>query len=456
MDTGRNYNQEYGAGDGMEREYVTVIQAGGKGTRMVSLTGDRIPKPMLKLNGKPMLQWQIEGTASCGIRDFVIITGHLGEQIREYFGDGKAQGVHIRYIEEKEPLGSAGALWFLRKMGEERDFLLIFGDVMFELDWQRMIRFHEQKGGLATLLVHPNAHPFDSDLLVLSEDGEVTGMDAKGKVRDYWYANCVNAGIYVFSNRILDRFTRLCPMDLEKDILVPQMGTGEIFGYQTPEYVKDAGTPERFLAVCREQAEGLWSRKCLKRKQKCIFLDRDGTLNRYDGLVSREEQLVLEPGAVQAVKRINQSGYLAVVVTNQPVVARGMCSMEDVGNIHKKLETLLGKEGAYLDAILFCPHHPDKGYPEENPAYKISCNCRKPATGMIETAAKRFHIDLDQSWIIGDTTVDIQTGKNAGLKTVLILTGMAGKDGKYPAQADYVAEDLGQAVDRILEGMPEL
>lgn len=436
----------------MERDYVAVIQAGGKGTRMAALTKDRIPKPMLELNGKPMLQWQMEQTAACGIREFVVITGHLGEQIREYFGDGKKLGVHIRYIEEKEPLGSAGALYFLREMGEKRDFLLVFGDVMFGLDWERMVRFHEQKGGLATLLVHPNAHPYDSDLLVLSEDGEVTGMDAKGKVRDYWYGNCVNAGLYVFRNRILDRFPGPVRADLEKDILAPMMGTGEIFGYRTPEYVKDAGTPERFLAVCREQAEGLWSRKCLKNRQKCIFLDRDGTLNRYDGLVSREEQLVLEPGAARAVERINRSGCLAVVVTNQPVVARGMCSMEDVGNIHRKLETLLGNEGAYLDAIVFCPHHPDSGYPEENPAYKIPCRCRKPATGMIEAVAERFHIDLGQSWMVGDSTVDIQTGKNAGMKTVLVLTGMAGTDGKYPVEADYVAKDLEEAADRILGG----
>ncbi len=434
----------------MSGRYIAVIQAGGKGTRMESLTGNKIPKPMLELNGKPMLQWQMENIAEYGITEFVVITGHLGEQIQAYFGDGRDLGIHIRYIAEKEPLGSAGALYFLKEMEPERDFLLVFGDVMFELDWDRMIRFHETKRGVATLLVHPNGHPYDSDLLILAKNSQVMGIDHKDHVRDTWYDNCVNAGIYILSNQILDQITGVRRMDLEKDLLAPLMGTGQIYGYCTPEYVKDAGTPERFHRVCREQAEGIWRRKCLKNRQKCIFLDRDGTLNRYDGLVSREEQLVLEDSAAEAVREINQSGYLAVVVTNQPVVARGMCSMEDVKQIHRKLQTLLGREGAYVDDILFCPHHPDRGYPEENPAYKISCDCRKPAVGMIRQAAERFHIDLDHSWIIGDSTVDIQTGRNAGMKTVLVLTGVAGKDGRYDASPDYTAVDLGEAVRFIL------
>lgn len=439
----------------MINNYIAVIQAGGKGTRMKSLTGDRIPKPMLDLNGKPMLQWQIENIMDCGIRDFVVITGYLGETIQEYLGDGRALGARIRYIEEQEPLGSAGALYFLGKMGEQRDFLLVFGDIMFELDWSRMIKFHEQKGGLATLLVHPNAHPYDSDLLELSAEGEVIGMDSKQNIRNYWYDNCVNAGIYVFKNEILNRFTSICRTDLEKDILKPMLGTGKIFGYHTPEYVRDAGTPERFDMVCREQREGIWKQKCLKYKQKCIFLDRDGTINQYNGFISQEEQLILEDCAAEAVRKINRSGFLAVVVTNQPVVARGLCDIEDVENIHKKLHTLLGNEGAYLDAVVFCPHHPDRGYPEENPVYKIPCNCRKPAVGMIETITEQFNIDLSQSWLVGDSSVDIQTGMNAGVSTILVLTGVAGRDGKYPAKPDYVVKNLIHAVDLIMDHQNE-
>ena len=149
---------------------------------------------------------------------------------------------------------------------------------------------------------------------------------------------------------------------------------------------------------------------------------------------------------------LNRSGYLAIVATNQPAVARGMCGMTDVEEIHRKLATLLGQEGAYLDGIVFCPHHPDKGYPEENPAYKIPCRCRKPDTGMLTACAAAYNIDLSQSWMVGDTTVDIQTGLNAGTHTALVLTGEAGKDGKYDVQPQRIGADLLDVVKQIIGG----
>ena len=201
----------------------------------------------------------------------------------------------------------------------------------------------------------------------------------------------------------------------------------------------------------KDLQSGYIARKSLRQKQKAIFLDRDGTINEKKGLIWKEEQFELEDGAIEAIRKINQSGYLAIVVTNQPVVARGLCQIEDVQEIHKKMETLLGQKGVYLDDIRFCPHHPDKGYPEENPAYKILCQCRKPNTGMLMDCARQYNIDMENSWIIGDSTVDIQTGKNAGIHTALVLTGDAGKDGKYKAVPDLICKNLRQAVDQILE-----
>lgn len=437
--------------ENIPKQYTMVIQAGGKGTRMRELTKNKIPKPMLLMNGKPMLQWQIENCVKYGIRNFIIIIGHLGEKIKEYFGDGSEFGVTISYIEESTPLGSGGALYFLKDREICDDFLLVFADVMFELDFDRMIRFHETHGGKATLLVHPNSHPYDSDLLNMKDGCLVTGIDSRGHIRDYWYENCVNAGIFVLSKSVIDRITKPEKLDLERDILAPLMDKKEVYGYRTSEYVKDAGTPERFQKAVKEQREGIWERKCLKRTQQCVFLDRDGTLNQYRGLIAREEELELEEKAGQAVRRINESGYLAIVVTNQPVVARGLCSVEEVRRIHRKLETLLGEQGAYLDDIIFCPHHPDKGYPEENPEYKIPCRCRKPGIEMLEAMADRYHIDLSRSYMVGDSTVDVQTGMRAGMRTVLVNTGQKGRDGKYQGKPDYLAENLADAVEWILK-----
>ena len=439
----------------MLENYVAVIQAGGKGTRLSPLTRDEIPKPLLEINGKPMIEWQIENARKYGIGEFVLIVGHQGEKIKAYFQDGARLGIHLTYIEEKEPLGSAGALYYLKDKIHRDEFILIFGDVMFDMDIERMVRFHESHKALATLAVHPNTHPYDSDLVMVNDAGQVTGFDEKTNERPYWYGNLVNAGIYILSAGLIERISGPQRLDLEKHLILPAIRWGKVFGYRTTEYIKDAGTPERVREVSREQEAGLWKAKNLGRKQRCIFLDRDGTLNVYKGLIADIDDLELEKDVAEAVRLINKSGHLAIMATNQPVVARGMCEISDLECIHKKLETLLGRQGAYLDDMIFCPHHPDKGFPEENVSYKIFCTCRKPAIGMIAQMAEKHNIDLKESWIIGDSTVDIQTGINAGLKTVLIKTGQAGTDGKYHAKPDFEAGNLLEAVKLILENEEE-
>lgn len=429
-----------------------VIMAGGKGTRLAALTKDEIPKPMVPVAGKPLLLWQIERLKENGITDIIMVIGHLGEKIQEYFEDGSKFGVRIQYFVEEVPLGTAGSFYYLKDMLEDDTFVMMSGDLFFDIDFERMIHFHKEKKSAATLFVHPNGHPHDSDLLVLDQDDRAIRFDSKHNVRDYWYDNCVNAGIFVFDKMICDRVPEPVKRNLENDVIKGMIDDSiPVYGYRSPEYVKDVGTVERITQALVDIESGFISDKCLKNKQKCIFLDRDGTINQYRGLVYKEEDFELEECAMEAIKKINKSGYLGVVVTNQPVVARGLCEVEDVERIHRKLATLLGREGVYLDDILFCPHHPDKGYPEENPAYKIPCECRKPKTGMIQAAAEKFNIDLSQSWIIGDTTMDLQTGFNAGLHTALVMTGEGGKDKKYDVQPEIVGKDLLEAVELILK-----
>lgn len=433
----------------MPDKYIAVIQAGGKGTRLKDLTHDKIPKPLLRINEKPMLQWQIENLIKYGIKEVIIIIGHLGEKIQEYFGNGNKWKIQITYIREEKPLGSAGALYYLKKRKNE-NFIFIFGDVMFDLNWSRFIDFHEKRGGVATLLVHPNSHPYDSDIVIMGDEKNVVGYYYKGSHEGGYYGNCVNAGLYILKKEVLDIIGEEKYHDLEKDVLPTLTAKGLVYGYKTSEYVKDAGTPERFRTVSDEQKKGVWKSRNLENFQKCIFLDRDGTLNKYKGLISAPDALELEDNAAQAVKMINESGYLAIVVTNQSVVARGMCGMCMVEKIHKKMEMMLGERGAYLDDIIFCPHHPDSGYQGENAEYKIECTCRKPLTGMIDKMVETYHIDKKQSYVVGDTTTDIQLGKNAGIRTILVHTGQAGKDGKYNVYADIEAEDLLAAVKKIL------
>ncbi len=423
-----------------------VIMAGGKGTRLFDITGDEIPKPMATINGKPILLHQIEALKQNGIFEFILVVCHKKQKIIDYFKDGKEFGVIIHYIEEQSPLGTAGAFYYLKEYIDE-DFLLVFGDTIFDINIKRMIGFHREKKAQISLFIHPNSHPFDSDLVLIDSEKRVTGFDSKLNKRDYYYKNLVNAGFYVVSKDILNLVNSPIKTDFEKDIIKRLIENGEgVFGYVSSEYIKDVGTVERLKHTGDDIANGVVSAKNLSKKQKAIFIDRDGTLNEFNGLVHKPEMLEVIQSSIKAVKLINRSKYLAFVVTNQPIVARGLCSLAQVDEINNKLETEFGKQGGYFDDIIFCPHHPDKGYPEENPEFKVDCDCRKPKIGMVLELAKKFNIDLNESYFVGDTTTDIKTGLNAGVKTALVLTGEGGKDKKYDVVPDIVGEDLLEVV----------
>ena len=431
---------------------VAVIMAGGKGSRLLSITNDEIPKPMVPVDGKPLLEYQVEKLKTYGIKKIVMIVGHLGEKIVDHFKDGKDFGVEIDYIFEKEPLGTAGAFYYLKDKIDAKDFMLVFGDVFFDMDFDRMEDFHFKNSALTTLLAHPNGHPYDSDLIQTDDTGRVIGFDSKHNVRDYWYDNMVNAGMYIINKRLLDLVKEPVKTDFEKDILANQVKLGaNIYAYHTPEYVKDVGTVDRINATVEELKSGLIQLKNLKNKQRAIFLDRDGTMNVSKGFISKADDLELIPGTIDAIKAINKSGALAIVITNQPVIARGECSFEELHNIHNKLKTLLGEKGAFVDDIFYCPHHPDKGFEGEVPELKFDCECRKPKTGMIDEAVKKYNIDLSKSYMVGDSTMDLETARNAGIKSVLVNTGFAGNDGKYDRSCDIEADNLFDAVEKIIK-----
>lgn len=422
-----------------------VIMAGGKGTRISSVAND-IPKPMIKIDGIPILEREIECLQEQGFTDIIITVSHMGNIIMDYFGDGSGVspvtgrpfGVHITYYFEKEPLGNAGALFQIKDQLTE-DFLLLNADAMFDVDFNRFVAYHREKGGLVTLFTHPNNHPYDSGLLIADANGVAVKWLTKEDKRDGYYRNRVNAGLHVISPKILDTEITTAKVDLDRQLLKPLCGTGKMYVYDSPEYVKDMGTPERYYAVCEDVKTGKVKARNLQNKQKAIFLDRDGTINKYVGFLRDIDEFELIDGVADAIKMINQSGYLAIVVTNQPVIARGEVSLEELDAIHNKMETLLGEAGAYVDAIYYCPHHPDKGFEGERPEYKKICDCRKPKPGMLIKAAKDYNIDLKESWMIGDGLNDIEAGKAAGCRTALLKGSVK----------DYDYENLFEAVGNI-------
>ena len=414
--------------------------AGGKGTRISNLFPD-IPKPLIPIDGIPVLEREICSLRDQGFTDLILTVSYMGEKIMDYFGDGSRFGVSIQYYNEVTPLGNAGALFKLRDQLTE-DFLLLNADAIFDVNFNRMVEFHRSHGGLVTLFTHPNSHPYDSGLLIADENMSVKQWLAKEDERPNYYKNRVNAGLHVISPVVLDMARidaekvgtvdevtgKVMKVDLDRQLLKPLAGTGKMFCYDSPEYVKDMGTPKRYYSVVSDFKAGIVQSKNLKNKQKAVFLDRDGTINKYVGFLRDIDQFELIKGVAEAIKRINASGCLCIVVTNQPVIARGEVTVPQLEEIHNKMETLLGLEGAYIDGLYYCPHHPHKGFEGEIPELKFDCECRKPKPGMLLKAAEDFNIDLSESWMVGDGENDIKAGENAGCKTCLIGKDEFGQD----------------------------
>lgn len=443
----------------------TIIMAGGKGTRISDLFPN-IPKPLIEIKNsesisKPVLQWEIESLVKQGFDDIILTVSHMADKIMSYCGNGSKLGCKIEYFVEETPLGNAGALFKLRSELCDEPFLLLNADAVFDLDFRRMIEYHKSKDALVTLFTHPNSHPYDSGLIISSEDGAAEQWLTKEDSRPEFYKNRVNAGLHVIDPKVLDKVDidaeligttdektgKVIKVDLDRQILKPLCGQHSMYCYDSPEYVKDMGTPERYEAVCRDFANGVVESKNLSHKQKAIFLDRDGTINKYVGFLRDINQFELLPGTAEAIKRLNESSYLVIVVTNQPVIARGEVTVAELDMIHKKLETELGKQGAYIDALYYCPHHPDKGFEGEVIELKVDCECRKPKPGMLFKAAEDFNIDLESSWMIGDGKNDVKAGKNAGCKTVLIK----GDGQDIDCEPDYTVVNLREAVEEIVQ-----
>jgi histidinol-phosphate phosphatase family protein len=429
-----------------------VILAGGKGTRLSDrLAG--LPKPLVDFCGKPLLGHQIDILKRYGYTHILILVNHKANKIEEYIKANNSWGVDIECINENEPKGTAGAvLSVFNRL--KNTFLVVYGDTIFDVDLVRFEKFHSIVDQTdISLFLHPNSHPYDSDLVEINESGKVLGFKSYPHPKKVDYRNIVNAALYLINRECLtpDLTSEIVFADFAKDLFPQLLDKGFLLrGYLSPEYIKDCGTPERLDKAIEDYKSGKISNSNIRIPQAAVFLDRDGTINQDSGHLSDVKDLVLFHGVCEAIRKINDAGYKCIVVTNQPVIARGECSLSELQKIHNKLETILGQQGAFFDRIYYCPHHPDSGFKNEVVELKGPCECRKPSIAMINSAVEEFNIDLSRSWFIGDTTVDLMTAKNAGIRSILVKTGAAGRDGKYDVIPDVEMADLTSAVDFLL------
>lgn len=427
-----------------------VIIAGGKGSRLQGHTGG-IPKPLVMIGGRPLIEHQILLAKQHGFDDIVLLLGHQAAEIKRFVADGSRWGVNVRTVEEPKPLGTAGAVLASLELLAAR-FLVLYGDTLANVDLRRFWNAHSVRNADATLFLHPNSHPADSDLVDVDGENRITAFFPYPHDPKRDYRNLVNAALYVLQREALAVFVSdETPMDFGKHIF-PRMLSGgfRLLGYPSPEYIKDAGTPERLDSARADYASGKWRRGSFESPAPAVFLDRDGTINEEVERVSHPDEFQLLDGSANAIRELNRAGWRVIVITNQPVIARGDCSEATLRAIHNRMETLLGRQGAFLDGIYHCPHHPDSGFPGERVDLKGPCTCRKPGTSLIDLARVELNLDLSRSWFIGDTTTDICTARRAGIRSILVQTGHGGRDAKYPDVPDYIAADLDAAVQRIL------
>jgi histidinol-phosphate phosphatase family protein len=426
-------------------DFEFVILAGGLGKRLRERTGN-LPKVLAEVDNRALLEHQLRLLQKYDIKKGYLVLGYKSECIINFCDELHLDDLEINYIIEDKPLGTAGGV--LQNLDKfHKPFILFYGDTMVNVDLPRFYSWHNDKKADVSLFLHPNNHPHDSDIVKVDENCLVTDFHNYPHPGGKWFKNLVNAGLYIINPNSLKEYSyEGDSVDFIKDIFSSILiQNKKIYGYISSEYIKDCGTPERLDQVNDNYKNGLVSHLPHRDKNKIVFLDRDGTINRLVDHLAEVEQFELLPDSGKAISLFNKSNYKVSVITNQPVIARGDCSYRELQSIHDKMEWELGLEGAFLDNIEFCPHHPDKGFPGEVLSLKYACDCRKPKSNLLDRTVEKFSICMQSSWFIGDSTTDLMTAERYGVSSVLLRTGLGGKDQKYNVEPNFTFENLYEA-----------
>jgi histidinol-phosphate phosphatase family protein len=420
-----------------------VILAGGKGTRLATRLGGR-PKPLVDIAGSPLLERQLDSLTQHGVDDVVLLVQHAAEQIQAFCSAKRFQ-CRVRLIDDGAPLGTAGAVLSCLDRLAER-FLIVYGDVLFDLDITHLLESHRTAGADITLVLHPNDHPADSDLVEVDDGGWIKAFHPYPHPPGAELRNLVNAAFYVADRRALTpwvgRFTR---GDFAKDLFPAMLREGaRLHGYRTYEFIKDMGTPARVDEGERAIRTGRLERSSRRHEQAAVFLDLDGALGELRGCTRRADDFAMLPGAARAVKALNEA-ELRLVST----MAGGDRDACEINRIHARVDSALGAEGAFLDAAYHCPHQLHAVSADESPGLNLDCDCRKPGAGMVERAIVEMNIDRHRSWLVGNSTADMAVANRAGLLAVQVRTGEGGRDGEWSAEPDFVVDDLAAAAELI-------
>ena len=393
-----------------------AILIGGKGSRVKKIS-KKIPKAFLKIGKYSIIDHQLKVLSKLKKKIFLISNKKISKFHNEL--KNKHRKINFQIFEETIPLGTGGCLKSLQNL-KNKDYLVIMGDLIFNINFKKFFSFHKKNKSDITLLVHPNDHPFDSDLLEVNDKNKLIKLHNKPHKKKN-IGNLCSSGIFIISKKILKFIKPNEFQDLTIDILPKLLRKKtNIYAYNTREYVKDVGTPERIYLAKKQMKTKKFINGNISKKLPAIFLDRDGVINREDPKKHYQNPMEIYKGAVSAVKKINDNNFLSVLVTNQPAVAKGVISLDKLKEDHKKLEYHFGLKGAYFDRIYFCPYHPERGFRGEIKKFKKESSWRKPNNGMFLQAIKDLNIDIKKSYMIGNSSADYLAARKSGIKFLLV------------------------------------
>jgi histidinol-phosphate phosphatase family protein len=399
----------------MLESFRVVIVAGGLGTRSAN---PMKPKILQEISpGRTLLDMHLKNLNEAGFKN---VTLSLAAYADEVFTELELlkplyPELAISMELDEQAGGTLGAINQAIRHSNESFYLVILGDIAWNYDLSILLSAFERLENKSLVLVHPNLHPYDSDLVLISPSDDtkilLKGTATSESVR---FPTKAIVGMYLFNrNNLLDCLNKMG--EITKDLLLPLSGNGKLVTLVTTGYFHDTGTPKRLEDTQSAFRRGVFARR-REKPTRAIFLDRDGTIFN-DSPLGRTSlnacEIPLE--LVSSIREVNLVGIPIILVTNQPAIAKGQILIDDFFYTQKLLEETLAQGGAFLDDFEYCPHHPESGHVGEVDYLKVSCDCRKPNIGMFRASQSKHEIDLNNSVYLGDSQIDEEAAKKAGM-----------------------------------------
>lgn len=424
----------------LEPESVTVlVLAGGRGSRSAE---PELPKVLQQLDHETkIIDIHLRGLEAEGFRNVSFLLGHKSERVIAHIEACRESYplLKVNYFVDEVPLGTRSSVRNALGLLPSSDaFLLLLGDTVIFAPLSSYLDRWLDSGFEIGIFCHPNLHMQDSDRLGLDEAGRICSYVQKGSgeamVRGLFQVAATGA---MFFTRRAFEATAITEADITKALVKSSLENSGAVGLLTSHYFKDSGTPERLVSVQRDFRTGVGQRRG-SRSRSAIFLDRDGTLFADQG-TNRKSVATgeIDSRISKSIAKCNANGVPVFIVTNQPGVAKGEITVNDVLGVHNQITQDLGVFGALIDAVVFCPHHPEAGFDLEIRELKVNCECRKPRPGMLYQLAKDHGLRLETSILIGDRSADEVAAKDAG--ALFILASFDGSVGLHTSEALDIA-----------------